>query len=167
MPDTIFDTCGLMVAKLDGVNGIQPFVIEHTTRTSTTWASVVIAAMVCIAIVCIALIAARAIKGWHERKIKHEENLKSPQDSNPSKPTEKTKDEYLKQLLEFLEELSKNEKTSRVKGIDDPACEAYIRLLAKEAGLSKDDTEMILQAKNQEFANNNQQTQSQDEVSKE
>lgn len=163
----VFDTCGLMVVKLEGVDGIQPFVIEHTTKTCITWTGVVIAAIVCLAIVIIAIVAADAIKEWEKRKIDHEEKCQTHKCSNPSMPAEKTKDDYLKRLLDFLEELSKNEKTSRVKEIDDPACKAYIRLLAKKAELEKEDIDLILQEKSQESPQNNEQTPTKDEIPEE
>ena len=132
MIDTIFDTCGLMVVKLEGVNGIQPFVIEHTTNTCSNDA-VTLAWIICGMIVFVSIIVASVILCWRSKEKESEKlkDLKTKVNELECKISEKdeVKKKYTAQLATFLEELSKNENNSKMKKIDDQACQEYIKVL--------------------------------------
>lgn len=141
MQSTIYDTCGLMVVELEGVNGIQPFVIEHTTNTCGNDA-VTLAWIICGMIVFVSIIAASVILCWRskEKESKKLKVLKTKVDELEGKIAEKdeVKKKYTALLATFLEELSKNENNSKMKTNNDPACQEYIKvltILAKDGNL--------------------------------
>lgn len=100
----IFDTCGLMVVKLEGINGIQPFVMEHTTKTCSENA-VPLAWIVCGTIVIIALLvtmsllAKKAMFYFHEKKVA-EKNRNNQEEDRKNKQIA----EYQSKIIEFIKE---------------------------------------------------------------
>ena len=99
-----FDTCGLIIVKLEGVNGIQPFVMEHTTKTCSENA-VPLAWIVCGTIVIIALLvtmsllAKKAMFYFHEKKVAEKNRNNQEEDRKNKQITE-----YQSREIEFIKE---------------------------------------------------------------
>ena len=142
--DTIYQTCGLMVLKLEDVSGSQPFVIDHYVQSSPTWFTIGIVALICITIIAIALIAKCVIStkyknGKESKELKH---IIEEVDKLKEKIVDKdeVKRKYTEKLAIFLEDLSKNEKNSKMKDISDKACKEYMNTLthmAKDGNMDK------------------------------
>lgn len=137
MTDTIFCTCGQMTVRMEDVKAIQPLIIEHTAESSATWFTLGIVALICITVILVALISKRAFK--EDDKKRKESKKENDNENVVNKPagkddeTDKVKKEYTSKLANFLEDLSKNEKNSKMKDIDNPACQKYLEMLTSMA----------------------------------
>lgn len=133
MTDTIFCTCGMMAVNLEEANGIQPLIIEHTAESSATWFTLGVVALICITVTLVALISKRAINGKSEQTDKSGkvDDLEKKVKALEGKVVEKdeVKKEYTSKLANFLEDLSKNNENSKMKDINDPACQEYLDML--------------------------------------
>ena len=132
--DTIYLTCEQIVLKLEDVRGIQPLFVEHYAQSSTTWFTIGVVALVCVTIIIVALIVKNILnaKCKHEKESKELVNLRKEIEKLKEKIVEKdeVKKKYTEKLSIFLEELSKNEKNSKMSGIGDEACKKYIDFLS-------------------------------------
>lgn len=72
--NTFFDTCGLMVVKLEGINGIQPFIIEHTSKTCSDNA-ITISHIVCVSVFLIVLLVCLTMLLWHLTSLNHKRKV--------------------------------------------------------------------------------------------
>ena len=132
MTDTVTYKIDLLVNGQETINNLCPFVIEHTTKTCGQNA-VPLALIICCTIIIVAIIAAISIWGWHKRKNKIEKLADLRKENEALKKQNDrlqiSKNDYTGKLASFLEELSRNDKNTRLQDIDSPACQEYIKLL--------------------------------------
>lgn len=96
---------------------------------------------ICIAIVLI--ISAIILLLWHwinvkDGRRKEEMNKNNDNDSDEKLKKAEEKRNYKAKLIAFMDELSKND--SKYKGLDDPACVEYVKLLTRLSDLEQDDS---------------------------
>lgn len=135
MIDTIFCIYGQTGVRMEDVKAIQPLIIEHTPESSATWFTLGIVALICITIIIVALIIKRTINGKSEQTDKSGkvDDLEKRVKALEGKVVEEVKKDYTLKLANFLEDLSKNNENSKMKDIENSACQKYLEMLTSMA----------------------------------